>query len=412
MLNRELLKTLIFSILTVGFAASLQSRFNLFFPIYPPLWCAVPHWGTDFRHGGHMGTISTRNRTDGSIAHRAEVVTRHNGKRVKFTATFDRPAAAAAWIKRKEKEVRAPGYTPPNAQNGATLGDAIRRYVEDNPAIGRTKQQVLRSIGDASIADQQCATLTSADLVDFARDLGRDKQPQTVQNYLSHLGAILRVARSAYRIQVGRDVMPDAMDACKRLGLTSKGRKRERRPTIGEINLIMEHFTDRERRKGMMPMTAIVAFALFSSRRQDEITRITRADFEPATPDHAARVLVRDMKNPGEKIGNHVWCEIPDQAARVALAQPPGDLFFPYNPRSISANFTRATSLLGIDDLHFYDLRHEATTRLFEMGRTIPMVASVTGHRSWASLQRYSHIRSTGDRWADWEWLDRIAPPD
>jgi len=104
------------------------------------------------------------------------------------------------------------------------------------------------------------------------------------------------------------------------------------------------------------------------------------------------------MENPGEKIGNHVWCEIPDQAARVALAQPLGDLFFPYNPRSISANFTWATSLLGIDDLHFHDLRHEATTRIFEMGRTIPMVASVTGHRSWTSLQRYSHIRSTGDR--------------
>jgi len=84
-----------------------------------------------------MGTISTRNRADGSIAHRAEVVTRHNGKRIKFTATFDRPAAA--WMKRKEKEVRAPRYTPLNAQSGATLGDAIRRYVDDNPAIGDNK---------------------------------------------------------------------------------------------------------------------------------------------------------------------------------------------------------------------------------------------------------------------------------
>jgi hypothetical protein len=41
--------------------------------------------------------------------------------------------------------------------------------------------------------------------------------------------------------------------------------------------------------------------------------------------------------------------------------------------------------------LHFHDLRHEGISRLFEMGRTIPQAASVSGHRSWASLQRYSH---------------------
>lgn len=53
---------------------------------------------------------------------------------------------------------------------------------------------------------------------------------------------------------------------------------------------------------------------------------------------------------------------------------------------AISASFTRACALLGIDDLHFHDLRHEGISRLFEMGRTIPQAASVSGHRSWISL--------------------------
>ena len=65
---------------------------------------------------------------------------------------------------------------------------------------------------------------------------------------------------------------------------------------------------------------------------------------------------------------------------------------------AISASFTRACALLGIEDLHFRDLHHEGISRLFEMGRTIPQAASVSGHRSWASLQRYSHIRATGDK--------------
>ena len=54
---------------------------------------------------------------------------------------------------------------------------------------------------------------------------------------------------------------------------------------------------------------------------------------------------------------------------------------FPYNHRSVSAAFTRACDELKIEDLHFHDLRHEATSRLFEAGLTIEKVALVTGHK-------------------------------
>jgi len=60
--------------------------------------------------------------------------------------------------------------------------------------------------------------------------------------------------------------------------------------------------------------------------------------------------------------------------------------------------------VLGIDDLHFHDLRHEGCSRLFELGWTIPQVASVSGHRSWQSLKRYSHLRQSGDKLACWRW--------
>ena len=82
---------------------------------------------------------------------------------------------------------------------------------------------------------------------------------------------------------------------------------------------------------------------------------------------------------------------------------------FPYSTDAITANFTRHCALLGIDDLHFHDLRHEGASRLFEMGRTIPQTASVTGHKSWASLQRYTHLRHTGDRLAGSAWLPLVG---
>lgn len=59
------------------------------------------------------------------------------------------------------------------------------------------------------------------------------------------------------------------------------------------------------------------------------------------------------------------------------------------HPRS--AAFPRATRILGIEDLHFHDLRHGATSRLFERSYQIQEVAQFTLHRSWAT--RYTHLR-------------------
>lgn len=69
----------------------------------------------------------------------------------------------------------------------------------------------------------------------------------------------------------------------------------------------------------------------------------------------------------------------------------------------------RACYLLGIEDLHFHDLRHEGVSRLFELGWTIPHAASVSGHRSWQSLKRYTHIRQRGDKYAGWKWVAMVG---
>lgn len=46
-----------------------------------------------------------------------------------------------------------------------------------------------------------------------------------------------------------------------------------------------------------------------------------------------------------------------------------------------------------MEDLCFHDLRHEATSRLFEQGYDIPEVAAVTLHESRNELKRYTQLR-------------------
>ncbi|GLO55894.1 hypothetical protein PPUJ20066_19300 [Pseudomonas putida] len=51
-------------------------------------------------------------------------------------------------------------------------------------------------------------------------------------------------------------------------------------------------------------------------RRMGEIDRIMWEDLD----EHRQAVKVQDMKNPGQKIGNDVWCHLPDEAWRLCKA--------------------------------------------------------------------------------------------
>lgn len=358
-----------------------------------------------------MGTITERKRKNGSVAFMAQIVIKRDGKVAhRENRTFDRRPTANSWMKRREKELTAPGgLQEARIKKAATLDDAIDQYIQDSEKkIGRTKTQVLRTIRSYEICRMECANIQSTDLVAFAKQLKETQnlKPQTVSNYLSHLAAVFRIAKPAWGMPLDGSAISDAQIVLKRLGQTGKGKGRERRPTLDELDRILSHFSERAiKYPDAMPMHTICLFALFSTRRQEEITNLALADLDA----EGKRILVRDMKHPGQKIGNDVWCDLPDPVLMILKsASPEGGFFFPYNHRTISANFTRACQFLQIKDLHFHDLRHEGVSRLFELGYSIPHAAAVSGHRSWSSLQRYAHIRQTGDKYAGWKWLESV----
>ena len=61
---------------------------------------------------------------------------------------------------------------------------------------------------------------------------------------------------------------------------------------------------------------------------------------------------------------------------------------------SISQAFERVCKTAGIEGLTFHDLRHEATSRLFEKGLNPMEVAAITGHKTLQMLKRYTHLRA------------------
>lgn len=366
-----------------------------------------------------MGTIVARKRKNGTTAYMAKIILKREGEIVhRETETFDRRPAAAAWIAKREEELSKPGAIERAkiAENDPPLADVIDRYIaESEKEIGKTKAQVLRSIKSYSIAKLRCSLIGSETISTFAKEI--DAAPSTRGNYLSHLAAIFTVARPVWNYPLDPQAMKDSQIALRKMNIIGKSNERSRWPTMAELDLLMDHFEDRQKRRpASAPMTRLIAFAIFSTRRQEEIVTIKWADLE----EEHSRVLVRDMKNPGEKIGNDVWCDLPGPALEIIKAMPRTDeRIFPYTADAISAAFTRACSFLGINTkempdsecLHFHDLRHDGVSRLFELGMNIPHAAAVSGHRSWSSLKRYTHIRQKGDKYADWKWLPVVTSP-
>jgi integrase len=65
---------------------------------------------------------------------------------------------------------------------------------------------------------------------------------------------------------------------------------------------------------------------------------------------------------------------------------------FPITDYSVRHGWDRLVKRAGITDLRFHDLRHEAVSRFFELGLSVPEVAAISGHKDFRMLSSYTHI--------------------
>lgn len=361
-----------------------------------------------------MATIRARKKADGSVSYTVQIRLKNKGALVyQECQTFARKQAAQAWARKRETELAEPGAIERANRKAATVKEMIDRYLSEMEKVrplGKTKLATLKAISESYLGKLNDQDINSQVLVEYALwRMGREGgtvQPQTAGNDLAHLGAVLSITRPAWGYAVDPHAMTDARRVLKKLGYNMKSRERDRRPTLEELDKLLTHFQGiQTRRPTSINMLKMTGFALFSTRRQEEITRIQWTDLDEV----GHRVLVRDMKNPGQKIGNDVWCHLPPEAWAILQTMPKVlPEIFPYSAESVSTSWTRACQILGIENLHFHDLRHDGVSRLFEMDWDIPRVASVSGHRDWNSMRRYTHLRGRGDAYESWKWLEKV----
>lgn len=134
-------------------------------------------------------------------------------------------------------------------------------------------------------------------------------------------------------------------------------------------------------------MADLMVLALETAARRSELLSMTREDL-----DLKQRIWTIPKTKNGERR------EVPLSTRALAIIRAriftQGKLF-PLAVGTVSKRFHDATLACGLEDLRLHDLRHEATSRLFERGLSHMEVATITGHKDLKMLLRYTHLRAS-----------------
>lgn len=326
--------------------------------------------------------------------------------------TFRAHADAKRWATEIERRIDlGQSVTSPASRDAERLRDLIDLHLKDMCDVGRAPlrskahclARLKRDLGHLKVHQ-----ITRDALIAFAKERAKaGAGPVTISIDIGYVKTVLLHAAAVHGLPVSTEPVDHARFALRRLGLIGKGKERDRRPMSAELDALFAHFDAIERLT--IPMTRIVQLAIATGMRQDEICRITWADIDLQN----RTACIRERKHPRKKSDQTIalvrdagWDPIDLLRDQAAITGEVGRIF-PYNGRSVGSAFRRACRALGIDDLHFHDLRHETASRLFEAGYQIPEVALVTGHKDWKMLRRYTNLRPE-----DLARVPRAIPPN
>jgi integrase len=293
-----------------------------------------------------------------------------------ISRTFHVRKDAEAWARQTEVQAdRSELPSDPKVLQRITLGQLVERY-RDTVSVKKRGYEVERIVLTAFLRHPICRKpLSHIRTEDFA--VYRDERLKTIKvttlkRELSPLHNLFEVARDEWGLPLPENPLG-------KLRLPFSPNRRERRLQEGELDRLLAA----ARSCRSLLIVPIILLAVATGMRRGEILslRWEHVDWErrslliPHTKNGHSRTLplTRDAT------------EVLDGVGRT------GDRVFPMSGNAFRLSWERLRARAGVTDLHFHDLRHEAISRFFERGLSVPEVALLSGHRDARMLFRYTH---------------------
>lgn len=294
------------------------------------------------------------------------------------TKTFTSLVAAEEWATVIESEMVRGVFVSRNEAEATLIKDVLDRFETEVLPTKRSEQSDksrIKTLADA-FGDYRMASLTSSQVAQFRDRRLKVVGPQSVIHELNLLNRVLKAASMDWGI-----ALPGGLPTAH-VRKPIKPRGRDRRVSETEIAAILSATESPELR-------TIITIAVETGMRRNELASLTWDELDlkkqtahlPKTKTDVPRTVplskaaIRALKAFGVKTEGQV---------------------FALRPESMSQAFERAcephrANIIGV---RFHDLRHEATSRLFEKGLNVMEVAAITGHKTLDMLKRYTHLRA------------------
>ena len=305
--------------------------------------------------------------------------------------TFAKRADAEAWGRLQESEMDRGVWRDRTSADSTTFYALLDRYLKD--VVPTKRGAAVEALRIKTLMRDEVTLYKLSALSPLILAEWRDRRVSggcagaTVRRELDIISAVFNWARRELMIQVENPVSS--------IRRPPPSASRTRRLEEGEeerlLSALEDHAQDGEKkyREGTRNpwIKPIVLFALETAMRRGELLALKwdDVDLEKRT------AFLQFTKN-----GEARTVPLSSRAAALLEALPRSidGRVFPVTAEALKKAWERACERAGIEDFHFHDLRHEATSRLAEKLPNLIELASVTGHKDLKMLKRYYHPRA------------------
>ena len=296
-----------------------------------------------------------------------------------ITASFKERATALAWARKVESEVERSTYLDISIAQSTTLNEVCDRFEKEILPTKKSQRAKHNDSYRLALIKRDLGEYTLASLSSFLVSQFRDRrleiaQPATVRRDLNVLSSMLTACEKRWGIALPKG------NVVSLIVLPKPSAGRDRRISVEEQTILLASL------KNTPTVRTIVELALETAMRRGEIINMEWGHINLS----AATVHIPKTKT---DIPRTIPLSLRARELLFALPDKEG-MVFDIAPDSVSQAFSRACRREGISNLRFHDLRHEATTRLFEKGLNPVEVATITGHRDTRMLMRYTHLKA------------------
>lgn len=292
-----------------------------------------------------------------------------------LSKTFRSRADALAWARKADRDADL-GELPERRENRDTLADLLRRYLVEVTPTKKGHAAETRKLSRL-FKDE----LSKVRLIDLRPDqlaTFRQRRLKAGRGAARHDLILIRHAISIGMKEWGLQLR---FNPCAAVRMPPPSKVRTRRLSAVDYQKVIDT-AEKSRLHWMRPLIEI---ATETAMRRSELLRLKWSDINY----DSSLAKLEDTKNGEER-------EVPlsGRALQVLASLPRHhERVFPITDNSVRLAWPRLVKRAGLEDFHFHDLRHEAVSRLFERGLSVPEVALVSGHKTVSQLMRYTNLR-------------------